>query len=383
LTGYRQSTYHNLNQEYAENLTLVRQDFIKKSLLTSFNKRTSSKEEIISIINFFGSKIFRKRNQFETESEYFLATKKHYLSLSRDQIVLELKPENESSSLFSNEPRLFYQLEENRIGSSVEKRKGLHIAMFPSYGSYRFPIHSTGFRQNKVEFSISPIILSEDLYWAFLNGCDGKSYTESLFEKENPWTKCKSVFLDIDRQEAKEIFSHLKARIFLTPAGKTETYSLGEDYSGNSKGRGVSLKAKLDHIVLIDSRDNSTFYAWSNLAAKSPQPKRKLEIKGNLPELKTPILPTGNLRKNKSYNFNAYALVEFDVTKTGKTKNAKVLEVQPRDINIPKIIPAGWLTKPALRFIKRVKFKPRIENGTPVQSKNEQYLVRWPSICNL
>ena len=210
--------------------------------------------------------------------------------------------------------------------------------------------------------------------------------------KKTLGTKCKSVFLDIDKQEAKEIFSHLKARIFLTPAGKTETYSLGEDYLGNSKGRGVSLKARLDHIVLIDSRDNSIFYSWSNLASKSPQPMRKLEIKGNLPKLKTPILPTGNLRRNKSYNFNAYALVEFEVTKTGKTKNAKVVEVQPRDINIPygssfaaekiKIIPADWLKKPALSFIKRVKFQPRIEKGKPVHSKNEQYLVRWPSNCN-
>ena len=193
-TGYRESSSHNLNQEYAENLTLVRQAFIKKSLLTSFNRPTSSKEEILSIINFFGSKVFRKKNQFETESEYFLETKKHYLGLARDQIVLELKPGNESSSLFSNEPRLFYQLEENRIGSSVEKRKGLHIAMFPSYGSYRFPVHSTGFGQNKVEFSISPIILSEDFYWAFLNGCDGKSYTDSLYEKENPWDKMQICF---------------------------------------------------------------------------------------------------------------------------------------------------------------------------------------------
>jgi len=50
--------------------------------------------------------------------------------------------------------------------------------------------------------------------------------------------------------------------------------------------------------------------------------------------------------------------VEFQISKTGSVKNARVLKAQP----------SGVFDRAALRAIRKWKYKPQIENGVPVEA---------------
>jgi TonB family protein len=152
--------------------------------------------------------------------------------------------------------------------------------------------------------------------------------------------------------------------------GKSALEKVMDIYEKNPEfkpvNHGMALIQMGDWNLLFDRRSTANkFYtmAYAKLAAgglSAGEINRIFEQPRSLPALPVPLQEQNE--SETPANEASYVLAKFDVTKSGRTKNIEIVESMPVDNEL--------LQQRALDTIRETRFRPRLEDGQPVDAND-------------